>query len=68
MLSSKQVAIANLVMNCIHCQPLSGCILSHLKGKSREEIFSNLGVLTDAGLNRIISFHECCPYRGKIAI
>ena len=65
---NKIIDIANLVMHCAYCQPLSGCILSDLKGKKKEEIFSSLSVLTEDGLNRIISYHECCPYQEKVAI
>ena len=65
---NKRVRIANLTMNCAYCQPLSGCILSDLKGKKKQEIFSSLNVLTDDGLERIISFHECCTFRHNVLI
>ena len=65
---SKQTRIANLVMNCVYCQPTSGCILSDLKDKPKKEILTNLNVLTEDGLDRIISFHACCPFRHKLAI
>ena len=65
---NKIIDIANLVMNCAYCQPLSGCILSDLKGKKKQEIFSSLSVLTEDGLSRIFSYHECCPYQEKVAI
>jgi hypothetical protein len=64
----KQIQIANLAMNCSHCQPLSGCILSDLKGKKRQEIVTHLRVLTEDGLNRIIAFHESCPYHNQVMI
>lgn len=60
--------IASLVMFCAHCQPLSGCILSDLKGKKKHEIMRSLSVLTEDGLNRILSYHESCPYRDKVMI
>jgi hypothetical protein len=64
----KQIRIANLAINCAYCQPKSGCILSDLKGKKKQEIFSSLEVLTNEGLDRIISFHECCAFRHNIQI
>ena len=60
--------IANLVRHCAYCQPLSGCILSNLKGKNQQEIINSLSALPDSGIRRIIAFHEGCPYREKIAI
>ena len=60
--------IASLAMICTHCHPLSGCILSDLKGKKKQEIMSCLSVLTEDGLNRILSYHESCPYQGKIGL
>ena len=60
--------IVNLVLHCMYCQPLSGCILSDLKGKQKQEIFSHLNGLTEDSLERIFSFHEHCPYQGKLAI
>lgn len=62
------IMITNLVMNCIYCQPLSGCILSDLKGKKKQEILDSLKVLTEDGINRIIYFHECCPYKEKVSV
>ena len=67
-LQNKIIIIANLVTNCAYCQPLSGCILSGLKGNKKPEIISSLSVLTEDGLNRIFSYHECCPYQEKVAI
>lgn len=67
-LHTEQVRIANWVMNCAHCQPLSGCILSDLKGKKRQEIITSLNVLTDAGVKRLLSFHESCPYSEKMVL
>ncbi len=55
-------------MNCVYCQPTSGCILSDLKDKTKTEIMSSLNVLTEDGLDRIISFHACCPFRHNLAI
>ena len=65
---NKRVKIANWVMNCAYCQPRSGCILSDLKCKEKQEIFSTLDVLTDKGLDRIISFHECCTFQHNVLI
>lgn len=65
---SPHCKIANLAMVCSHCHPLSGCILSDLKGKKKHEIMSCLSVLTEDGLNRILSYHESCPYRDKVMV
>jgi|GEM_PF-1928825 len=68
MQEKKMVTIANIVANCAYCQPLTGCILSDLKGKTREEIIGSLRVLSGDFLNRILSFHESCPYQEKVGI
>lgn len=65
---SPQNKLASLAMTCPHCHPLSGCILSDLKGKKKQEIVSRLNVLTEEGLNRILSYHETCPYQEKIGL
>lgn len=66
-MQNKLVTIANWVTNCAHCQPLSGCILSDLKGKEMQHIIASLNVLTEDVINRIISFHDCCLYRDKLS-
>ncbi len=67
-LDSKTNAIANLVMYCQYCHPLSGCILSDLKGKKKKEINAYLNGLSDEGYQRIVSYHESCPYRDRLTI
>jgi hypothetical protein len=63
-----QNKIANLVLYCQHCHPLSGCILSNLKGKEKDEIFALLKDMGELNLERIISFHQCCPYRDRLMV
>ena len=67
-MESKMTSIVNLVMNCNYRQPLTGCILSDMKGKDKSEIKSSLRCLNEKGLERIISFHESCPYSKRLAI
>ena len=64
----KLVIVANKVVQCPYCMPLSGCIVSDLKGKNIQEIISRLSVLTDDAISQIISFHESCPYQDRMAI
>ncbi len=65
---SKRVRIANLAMNCAYCRPLSGCLMSDLKCKQKAEILASLDGLTEAGLDRLISFHESCSFRHNLPI
>jgi hypothetical protein len=67
-LQSETAAIVNLVMNCKYCHPLSGCILSDLKGKKKQEIRHHLKGLSEKTFERIISYHESCPYRDRLVI
>ena len=60
--------IVNLVMHCKYCHPLSGCILSSYKGKKRNEIRFLLSQLSDTSFKRILSYHDSCPYRDRLAI
>lgn len=64
----KFATTASWILNCAPCQPSPGCVLSDLKGKKKQEIISSLDVLTDEGLNRIISIHNGCPDSEKLAI
>ena len=61
-------SIVNLVANCKYCHPLSGCIFSDLKGKKKCEISSHLKGLNEKTLERIISYHDSCPYKDRLAI
>ena len=67
-LQNKITTNVNLVLNCSFCQPLSGCVLSNLKGKKKNEIKTYLHGLSEKNLDRIISYHECCPYRERLAM
>jgi len=60
--------IVNVVMTCKYCHPLSGCILSDLKGKEKTEINSYLEGLSNKTFERIISYHESCPYKDRLVI
>lgn len=60
--------IANIVTHCPHCRPLSGCLLSNLKGKPWQEIFTSLCEMTREELNQIIAFHQSCPYQSQIGL
>ncbi len=67
-LQNEVISIVNSVMNCNYCRPLSGCIVSDLKGKEKQEIKIHLNELSEKALDRIISYHECCPYRDRLAM
>jgi len=67
-LDSRTNAIANLVNNCQYCHPLTGCIVSDLKGKKKKEIKDYINELSDAAYQRIVSYHESCPFRDRLAI
>ena len=60
--------IVNLVLHCKYCHPLSGCILSCYKGKKKSEIRFLLNQLSETSFQRILSYHESCPYRDRLAI
>ena len=60
--------LANIVTHCPRCRPLSGCLLSNLKGKPWQEIFSNLCEMTVEELSQMISFHQSCPYQSEIGL
>ena len=60
--------LMSLADTCHHCHPRSGCILSGLKGKNMDEIFSHLSGMGEQALERICSYHEACPYRGRVPI
>lgn len=61
-------SIVNLVLNCKYCHPLSGCIFSDLKGKKKNEIRSHLIGLSEKTFERVISYHDSCPYKDRLAI
>ena len=67
-MQNKKEIILGLVRYCHYCQPMSGCILSDLCGKGADEILSHLNGLSEKMINRIISFHEACPYSNKVPI
>lgn len=67
-MQAETTSIINLVMNCKYCHPLSGCIVSDLKGKKKSEIRAHLRGLNEAAFDRIRSYHESCPYRSRLAI
>lgn len=64
-LQHRLATIINLVIHCPYCQPLSGCILSGLKNKPKNEIRAHLAGLKPEALERIFSYHEHCNYRHK---
>lgn len=57
------IKIADLILSCSYCRPLTGCIMSDLKKHDRQGIIASLSVLTDKGLERLLSFHARCPFR-----
>lgn len=68
LIQSKKMAMVNAVMTCSHCHLLSGCIVSDLKGKERTEINSYFDELSCKSIDWIFSYHESCPYRGRLKI
>lgn len=60
--------IVNSVLYCSHCQPLSGCIISDLKGKKKADLQKDLSRMSKKTLERILSYHSTCPYRNRLAI
>jgi len=67
-LQNKTASIANCVLYCRFCHPMSGCILSDLKGKQKGEIYTRLKEMSEKALDRIISYHQSCPYREKLMV
>ena len=67
-LQNEKNTVVNLVLHCTYCHPLSGCILAEYKGKKKSEIKGCLSQLSDSAFARILSFHESCPYRNRLAI
>lgn len=61
-------SMVNFVMNCSHCRPLSGCIMSDLKGKQKSEVQVHFHGLSEQALQRIASYHQFCPYRERLVM
>ena len=60
--------VVGLVRNCSFSRPGTGCILAYLKGKSAEELFLHLNGLGEKIIDRIIAFHQECPFSDRLPI
>jgi hypothetical protein len=67
-MGNKREMIARLAQYCHYSQPGSGCILSEMGGKSADELRTHLRSLDEKVIDRIISYHEACPYRDRVLV
>jgi hypothetical protein len=67
-MESKKATLARLARFCRFSQPNSGCILSGLKTADLAETLANIDRLSEAMIDRILTFHEECPYRERAPI
>ena len=60
--------IIKLARYCNFSHPQSGCVISDLKRMGTTELLTHLFTLNEGMVDRIVSYHEACPYRDRVPI
>ena len=60
--------IVDKVLCCPMCHPLSGCILSDLKCMTESEIVVHLNRLPEKRIEKVLDYHNCCPYKNRVRV